>query len=263
MLTDTKELVVKYKKLLDELIMHGKSIGMAYNNDINKIYSIFLKRQISLAESIKILLRKKRYYDACILTASLAENFILVKYLILYGKIQDYVDYHCIETFPIIKQYPRMKEEALKAIEEHNLKRFLKSNKVSENVDLLNFSNYQAPWKNIQAMVDQIVKRGDKDIATLKFNYDILCSYKHSGSYTLLSRTFDVPPENDAMIVLGTVCMILLHQFAVVAQDPKSLFFKNQVKLKEKFESLSEIVKQAEEKKKQKNFPVDGSLLKD
>ena len=247
---DTKELVVEYKKLLDELIMHGKSIGMAYNNDINKIYSIFLKRQISLAGSIKILLRKKRYYDACILTASLAENFILVKYLIEYEKIQDYVDYHCIETFPIIKRYPELKEEVLKEIEVHNLKRFLKPKKVAGKVDLLDSNNYQASWKKVQAMVDQLVKKGDQDIKSLKFNYDILCSYKHSSSYTLLSRTFDIPPENDAMIVLGTVCMVLLHQFAVVAQNPKSLFFKNQVKLKEKFENLSEIVRQIGQIKK-------------
>jgi len=247
---NTKKLVIEYKKLLDEIIIHGKSIGMAYNNDINKIYSIFLKRQISLAESIKILLRKKKYYDACILTASLAENFILVKYLILYDKIQDYVDYHCVETFPIIKRYPEIKEEVLKEIEQHNLKRFLKSSKTDGKVALLECSNYHAPWKNVQAMVDQIVKKGDREITSLKFNYDMLCSYKHSGPYTLLSRTFDVPPENDAMIVLGTTCMVLLHQFAAVAQDSKSLFFKNQVKLKEKFENLSEMVKQISQIKK-------------
>lgn len=243
-LTNINSLVIAHKYLLDELIIHGKSIKLAPNNDINKIYSIFLNRQLSLAESIKILLRKKQYYDACILTASLAENFILVKYLILYNKIQDYVDYHCIETFPIIKQYPMKKEEILQEIENHNLKRFLKQTKINRDIDLLDYNNYHAPWKNIQAMVDQIVKKGDKDIAKLKFNYDILCSYKHSGSYTLLSRTFDAPPENDAMIVLGTVCMILLHQFAaVVAHRPESILFKNQTKLKNEFDRLTECTK--------------------
>lgn len=247
-------LVNAHKKLLDDLIMHGKTIKLQFDTNENKIYSVFLERQISLAKSIEILLRKKQFYDACILASSLAENFILVKYLIVYEKIDDFVDFHCIETFPMIKQNPKLQQEALEVIETHNLRRFLKQRKTKGKIDLLDSNNYIAPWKNIQAMVDQIVKKGDEDIKSLKFNYDILCSYKHSGPYTLLSRNFGAPPENDAMIVLGITCMVLLHQFAVVAQNPNSIFFQKQVKLKEKFEHLMETVKQFEENRKKEHF---------
>ena len=140
----------------------------------------------------------------------------------------------------MLKQYPEEKDELLEEIERHNLKRFVKQNRTNKDINLLDYNNYHAPWKNIQAMVDQIVKKGDKDIKALKFNYDILCSYKHSGSYTLLSRTFEVPPENDAMIVLGTTCMILLHQFTVVITGHlESILFRNQLKLKERFDLLT------------------------
>lgn len=245
--TTLSSLVYSYKQLLDNLIIHGKSIKLSPNGDVNRLYSIFLRRQISLAESIKVLLRKKQYYDACILTSSLAENFILVKYLIKAEKIQDFVDYHCIETLPMINRYPIKRDEVLKAIEDHNLKRFLTKKAKDQNVDLLNYRNYYAPWKNIQTMVEQLVSMGDQDIKALKFDYDILCSYKHSGSYTLLSRNFDVPPEHDAMIVLGTTCLVLLHQFGiVVAYRPDSLLFKNQVKLTAEFERLSECIKKVE-----------------
>ena len=65
-------------------------------------------------------------------------------------------------------------------------------------------------------MVDDIAVKDTADIKSLKFNYDILCLYKHSGSYALLAYALNHSFESDAIIAMGTVCMVLLHQYAVV-----------------------------------------------
>lgn len=252
------EILQKNKLLLDEVVKLGKSITFVRNDNIDRLFKVFLDRQLSLTTSINILLRKKQYYECCMLMPTLLENHILVEYLITFDKIIDYLEYACIESLSRLKIYPEEKAETLNFIKDHNLKRYLKDKIDTIDDNLLNPKNYKkAPWYNIESMVQQLISKGNVDIRQTKDHYDLFCAYKHSQPFNILQRMTFERIDNDAIISSGIACCALLQEYALIlSKHPSEYLVQKQRELTDQFNGLQE-----EFRKNYDTFKKESELL--
>lgn len=252
------EILQKNKQLLDEVIQLGKSITFPRKDNIDRLLKVFLDRQLSLATSINILLRKKQYYESCMLIPTLLENHILVIYLISFDKIIDYLEYACIESLPRLKIYPEEKAETLNFIKNHNVVRFFNDKLEKSDDNLLNPKNYKkAPWYNIESMVQQLISKGNVDIRQTKDHYDLFCAYKHSQPFNILQRMTFERIDNDAVISSGVACCALLQGYPLIlSKHPLEYLIKKQRELTDQFNGLQE-----EFRKNYDTFKKESELL--
>ena len=206
--------VQQYKILFEKVVELVSSIKFTVTNDEQKLLHIFLFRQASLLKAIKALADTKLYYEGCILLTTLIENYILQKWLIRNNKVVDYVEFGAVESFPRLAFFPEEKAELLQFIEEHNVKRFLRKQK--NGMDLLDKRNYQAEWRNLTNMVNDLSKYDDKsEVKRLKHSYDLACGYKHSNSYAVLARMTSVVNQDAIILYKESIFVSICNLFLI------------------------------------------------
>ena len=241
-----RQYIKKYEDLMEHILEISSAIQIPIkNNDIFRLLSVFLARQKSLLQAIYKLAKEDFYYEGCILLTTLIENYILQKWLIREEKIMDYVEFGAVESLPRLALYPQEKDEVLQFIKEHNVKRFLKKSKKKELTEdiLLNKENYKAPWRNVTNIAINLIPDGDKrsEVKDLKKVYDIMCGYKHSNSYTVLSRMeCKIVPQDAFLLYNNTlytvICNLLLIDTCCNIEGLKD-------KLKNAFLQLNDLAK--------------------
>ena len=210
----TPEHIERYQKLFCKALELMSSVKFRVTNDEQKLLYIFLFRQVSLLKAIKALSDIKLYYEGCILLTTLIENYILQKWLIRENKITDYREFGAVESLPRLAFFPEEKAEILQFIKEHNVKRFLR--KQSKGVDLLNTRSYQAKWRNLTQIADDLIKHETKsEVKELKHTYDFICGHKHSHAYTVLARMTSIVDQDALILYKETVYVCVCNLFLI------------------------------------------------